>query len=72
MVTGGYHQGGDILATPDPILSREDVAKLVSSMTAQGTAPLNELQVERFLNALARLQSNTPTGVSQISDSPTE
>lgn len=44
-------------------LSSEVIQMLVSSMTHQGNAVLQEIEVERFLNALARAQSGVPTGV---------
>lgn len=45
------------------ILTSDSIQMLVSSMTNQGHARLQEIEVERFLNALARAQSNVPTGV---------
>lgn len=54
------------------LLSSESLNMLVSSMTRQGTEPLPELAVERFLNALTRLQSNVPTvGGSLVDQRPT-
>lgn len=47
----------------DNLLSSDAIQMLVSSMTSQGNSNLSELEVERFLNALARLQSGVPTGV---------
>lgn len=47
----------------EPILTPEVTQMLVSSMTSQGQSPLSELEVERFLNALARAQSGVPTGL---------
>jgi len=47
----------------DNLLTSESVQMLVSSMTSSGNESLSELEVERFLNALARLQSGVPTGV---------
>lgn len=56
------------MTEPDPLLTREDVSKLVSSMTQEGNLPLSELQAERFLNALTRLQSNVPTASPENHD----
>lgn len=47
----------------DNLLSSEVIQMLVSSMTSNGSESLSELEVERFLNALARVQSGVPTGV---------
>lgn len=47
----------------DNLLTSESMQMLVSSMTSQGNKSLSELEVERFINALARLQSGVPTGV---------
>jgi len=47
----------------DNLLTSEVIQMLVSSMTNSGNEPLSELEVERFLNALARVQSGVPTGV---------
>jgi hypothetical protein len=51
-------------------LSSEAIQMLVTSLTQNGHAQLEEIQVERFLNALARVQSGVPTGVP--SNVPTE
>lgn len=45
--------------------SEQAILLLVKSMTQNGSQPLKELEVERFLNALTRLQSKTPTGIDQ-------
>jgi len=45
------------------LLSSEAIQMLVSSLTDQGHVHLQEIAVERFLNALARAQSGVPTGV---------
>lgn len=47
-------------------LSSEAIQMLVSSMTNSGQANMTELEVERFLNALARLQSGVPTGAQSF------
>ena len=44
------------------LLSSEAIQMLVSSITQQGSAQLTELEAERFLNAIARVQSGVPTG----------
>lgn len=49
-----------------PNLSSEVIQMLVSSMTSQGTEPLREIEVERFLNAVARAQSGVPTGPQRL------
>jgi len=46
-----------------PLLTPEAIQMLVSSMTNSGTEKLSELEAERFLNAVARVQSGVPTGV---------
>lgn len=46
------------------LLTSETIQMLVASMTQKGNKPLSELEAERFLNALTRLQSGVPTGVS--------
>lgn len=45
------------------LLTPETIQLLVSSMTQQGSKPLSELEAERFLNVLTRVQSGVPTGV---------
>jgi len=45
------------------LLSSEAIQMLVSSLTDQGHVQLQEIAIERFLNALARAQSGVPTGV---------
>lgn len=47
-------------------LSSEAIQMIVSSLTHGGAAQLSEIEVERFLNALTRAQSNVPTGVPSI------
>lgn len=50
-------------------LGSEAIQMLVSSMTQKGERQISEIEVERFLNALARLESGVPTGVSSLNDS---
>lgn len=45
------------------LLSSEAIQMLVSSVTNSGNAKLSEIEAERFLNAIARVQSGVPTGV---------
>jgi len=47
----------------DNLLTSEVIQMLVSSMTNNGSETLSELEVERFLNAVARVQTGVPTGV---------
>lgn len=59
----------------DQLLTQECVEMLVRSMTVNGSQPLNELQAERFINSLARLQSNVPTGAVRpldVSEKPSD
>lgn len=49
------------------LLTSESIQMLISSMTNEGHAQLQEIAVERFLNALARVQSGVPTGVPSSS-----
>lgn len=44
------------------LLTSEAIQMLISSMTQRGEAIITELEAERFLNALARVQSGVPTG----------
>lgn len=44
------------------LLTPEVIQMLVSSVTQQGQNSLTELEAERLLNAIARVQSNVPTG----------
>jgi len=46
-----------------PLLTPETIQMLVASITQQGANQLSELEAERFLNAVARVQSGVPTGV---------
>ena len=45
------------------LLSSEAIQMLVSSVTNSGKNSLTELEAERLLNAIARVQSGVPTGV---------
>jgi hypothetical protein len=47
------------------LLTSETIRMLVSSVTDSGNAQLSELEAERLLNAIARVQSGVPTGVQQ-------
>lgn len=51
------------MQTNDSLLTSDSIQMLISSMTQQGSTPLREIEVERFLNAIARVQSRVPTGV---------
>lgn len=48
-----------------PLLSSESIQMLITSVTQKGSRELTELEAERLLNAIARVQSNVPTGVNQ-------
>jgi hypothetical protein len=50
------------------LLTSETIQMLVSSVTSSGNASLTELEAERLLNAIARVQSGVPTGVTNFSD----
>jgi len=45
------------------LLTSESIQMLVSSVTNNGNDKLSELEAERLLNAIARVQSGVPTGV---------
>lgn len=45
------------------MLSSEAIQMLVSSLTQKGNIRLPEIEAERFLNAVARVQLGVPTGV---------
>jgi hypothetical protein len=45
------------------LLSSDVIQMLVSSVTNSGNDKLSELEAERLLNAIARVQSGVPTGV---------
>jgi hypothetical protein len=44
------------------LLTSDTIRMLVSSVTNSGNAQLSELEAERLLNAIARVQSGVPTG----------
>jgi hypothetical protein len=44
-------------------LSSEVIQMLVASVTSSDDGSLSELEAERLLNAIARVQSGVPTGV---------
>jgi hypothetical protein len=44
-------------------LTPEVIQMLVTSVTDSGKKSLSELEAERLLNAIARVQSGVPTGV---------
>jgi hypothetical protein len=45
------------------LLTSETIRMLVTSVTNSGKEKLSELEAERLLNAIARVQSGVPTGV---------
>jgi hypothetical protein len=45
------------------LLTPEVIQMLVTSVTKSGNKELSELEAERLLNAIARVQSGVPTGV---------
>lgn len=45
------------------LLTSEAISMLISSVTNSGNGQLREIEVERLLNAIARVQSGVPTGV---------
>jgi len=47
---------------PQPLLTSDAIQMLVASVTQQGSKELSELEAERFLNAIARVQAGVPTG----------
>jgi hypothetical protein len=49
----------------DQLLTPEVIQMLVSSVTNSGNDKLTELEAERLLNAIARVQSGVPTGPNQ-------
>lgn len=49
--------------TQNQLLAPDTIRMLVASLTQEGKAQLSELEAERFLNAIARVQSGVPTGV---------
>lgn len=56
---------GGVIMDQSLSLTSEAIQMLVSSMTGSGQNSMSELEVERFINALARLQSGVPTGVQR-------
>lgn len=48
---------------PQQLLSSETIQMLVTSITQGGSKELSELEAERLLNAIARVQAGIPTGV---------
>jgi hypothetical protein len=44
-------------------LSPETIQMIVASVTDSGNKSMSELEAERLLNAIARVQSGVPTGV---------
>lgn len=48
-------------------LSSESIMMIISSVTDSGKQRLSELEAERLLNAIARVQSGVPTGVANPS-----
>lgn len=51
-----------------PLLTQEAISALIVSVTANGTKSITELEAERLLNAIARVQAGVPTGVSNQAD----
>lgn len=47
------------------LLTSETIQMLVTSVTESGNKSLTELEAERLLNAIARVQSGVPTGVQK-------
>ncbi|DAD52699.1 TPA_asm: hypothetical protein [ssRNA phage SRR7976310_3] len=43
-------------------LTNESIQMLIASVTRSEAAQLSELEAERLLNAIARVQSGVPTG----------
>jgi hypothetical protein len=50
------------------LLTSETIQMLVSSVTGSGNEKLSELEAERLLNAIARVQAGVPTGVNNPND----
>lgn len=50
------------MADQQPLLTPEVIQMLVTSLTKGGQTELTELEVERLLNAIARVQAGVPTG----------
>lgn len=51
---------------PQQLLTSDTIQMLVSSVTASGSKPLSELEAERLLNAIARVQAGVPTGTQRL------
>jgi hypothetical protein len=47
------------------LLTSDTIQMLVSSVTNSGNDKLSELEAERLLNAIARVQSGVPTGATK-------
>lgn len=45
-----------------PLLTPEVIQMLVASTTQNGKKEISELEAERLLNAIARVQAGVPTG----------
>jgi hypothetical protein len=56
------------MSDPHSILTPEAIQMLIQSLTQSGQAHLSEIEMERFLNALTRTQSNVPTGIQRNVD----
>lgn len=54
--------------TTNDILTAQAIEQLISAVTQNGNARLSEIEVERLLNAIARVQSGVPTGPSSYSN----
>jgi hypothetical protein len=61
--TRTLEKGGSTMDPHNQLLTSETIQMLVSSVTNSGNAQLSELEAERLLNAIARVQSGIPTGV---------
>lgn len=59
-----FWKGGTYMDTQHPLLSSEIIQMLVASVTNSGNDKLSELEAERLLNAIARVQSGVPTGAT--------
>lgn len=47
-----------------PLLNGEVIHLLVKSITQDGNKSITELEAERLLNAIARVQAGVPTGTN--------
>lgn len=59
------------MADQHQLLTSEVIQMLVSSVTNSGNGSLTELEAERLLNAIARVQSGVPTGAQNPNGQPT-